>query len=146
MSCLLYKVLHLLFLRKQDWGKCLCLSEIKISQENSFCYEQLNLPGWALQSARCEHSSPLCALHAEGELLALQMPGEVLPLTPGIQDINFSLQCILSPRGSLFSLTTSLAFLWLLKKLIAAVPSYLFFGYYVHPKKSRLHQQHHYCH
>lgn len=38
-------------------------------------------------------------LHAEDVLLALQMPGEVLPLTPEFEDITFSLQCSMSPHN-----------------------------------------------
>lgn len=84
-------------------------------------------------------------LHIEGELLALQMPGEVSPSTPEIQDISLSLQCSLSPHNP-HSPDDLLSVPMIIKKLIDAVPSYLVFGHCVHPGKSHFHQQHHCCH
>lgn len=47
---------------------------------------------------------------------------------------------------TLISLTISSAFLWLIKKLIDTVASYLVSGHCVHPEKSHFRQQHQCCH
>lgn len=107
-----------------------------IPWENSFWYGNDLIP---------LVSFTFTVLHIEGELLALQMPGEFLPLTPEIQDNSFSLQCSLSPHNPHFP-DNLLSVPMIIKKLSDTVPSYLVFGHCVHPGKSHFHQQHHCCH